>query len=194
MTMTEEEVRNEEFVTPGDLLGVVEEILPGNGAFEEDGKVYAAITGKISRNQEEGIVEVIPLTHSPRLPQNGDIIIGKVEYVKSQGANVSIAKIDGEVEFSGSMLGSVHISKVREQYVNSIDDEYKEGDMVRAKVINVDTIPIQLATVGPDFGVIRAYCSSCRGELIRDGGRLECADCGKVERRNLSRDYGQGVR
>jgi exosome complex component CSL4 len=42
------------------------------------------------------------------------------------------------------------------------------------------------------MGVIKAFCNSCRSELILYEGKLKCPKCGKEESRKISNSYGKG--
>ena len=53
------------FVVPGDLVGTSEEYLPGNGTYEENGNIYANITGKIAINKKERSVYIEPAIKIP---------------------------------------------------------------------------------------------------------------------------------
>lgn len=60
----------------------------------------------------------------------GTIIEGKVSGITQFGAFVTIAN---------GKTGLVHISEVALEYVKDIKDHIKEGDMVKAKILSVDS-------------------------------------------------------
>ena len=185
-------VKNGELVLPGDYLGVIEEFLPGEGVREEDGELYATRAGRVRIDSEKMEISVEPLTDVPPLPQVGDVVIGRVVEVKPQAVSVQLIGIEGrenDREIATSKLAGIHISEIKEGFVEDITKEFKIGDIVRAKVIANEKSPIQLSTKGPDLGVVYALCSRCRTPLIRRGDRLICPRCGNVETRKLSSLY-----
>ena len=186
-------VEDGEFVVPGTELGYSEEFIPGEGAYEEDGKVYAARTGTLVIDMKERKITVTPKTSVPPIPNTGDVVIGKVIDVKPQNALVSLVKIKGiDRSLPGEVLGSIHISQTRNVYVADLGKEFRVGDIVLAKVTNAKRTPIQLSTVHKELGVIRGLCSRCAVPLIKSDNRLKCPDCGRTEARRISPSYGSG--
>ncbi|QDA31066.1 RNA-binding protein [Thermococcus indicus] len=181
-----------DIVLPGDYLGVIEEYFPGEGVKEENGELYAVRAGKVVIDQDRMEISVEPVTDTPPLPQVGDVVIANVIEVKPQAAIVQLIKIEGredDREIATSKLAGIHISQVRDGYVEGMSTEFKVGDIVRARVIANEKSPIQLSTKGPDLGVVYALCSRCRTPLVRRGDRLICPRCGSVETRKLSTLY-----
>jgi len=184
-------VKNGDLVLPGDYLGVIEEYFPGEGVKEENGELYAIRAGRVRIDPEKMEISIEPVTDTPPLPQVGDIVIAKVIEVKPQAAIVQLIKIEGrnDREIATSKLAGIHISQVRNGYVEGMGSEFKIGDIVRARVIANEKSPIQLSTKGPDLGVVYALCSRCRAPLVRRGDKLVCPRCGHVETRKLSSLY-----
>lgn len=112
--------------------------------------------------------------------------------MKPQAVIVQIISIEGrenDREIATSKLAGIHISEIKEGFVEDITKEFKIGDVIRARVIANEKSPIQLSTKGPDLGVVYALCSRCRTPLIRRGDKLICPRCGNVETRKLSSLY-----
>lgn len=184
-------VKDGDLVLPGDHLGVIEEYFPGEGVKEENGELYAIRAGRVRIDPGRMEIRVEPVTDTPPLPQVGDVVIAKVIEVKPQTAIVQLVKIEGrnDREIATSKLAGIHVSQVREGYVENMSNEFRVGDVVRARVIANEKSPIQLSTKGPDLGVVYALCSRCRTPLVRRGERLICPRCGHVETRKLSSLY-----
>ncbi len=190
--MNERKVKPGDIVLPGDYLGVIEEYFPGDGVKEENGELYAIRAGTVVIDGDRMEISVEPLTDTPPLPKVGDVVIGQVIEVKPQTAIVQIIRIEGrenDREVATSKLAGIHISQVDEGYVEGMLNEFRIGDMVRARVIAAEKSPIQLSTKGPDLGVIYALCTRCRTPLVRRGDKLVCPRCGHVETRKLSSMY-----
>jgi exosome complex component CSL4 len=189
------EIKTGDFVVPGDFLATAEEFMPGEGAYEEDGKVYSSCTGVVLVDVRTKHISVFPRTAVPPELKRGDIVIGKIEEVRDQTASVHIGVLRGREDRQLPLpdFGSIHISQVRGSYLKDLSHEFRLGDIVRARVINVRRGAIQLTTAGDNLGVIMALCSKCRTPLDRDGSKLKCPNCGNVELRKLASDYRQGV-
>ncbi|WP_461863527.1 exosome complex RNA-binding protein Csl4 [Thermococcus sp.] len=185
-------IREGTLVIPGDYLGVIEEYLPGEGVIEENGELYATRAGRVRINEDRMEISVEPVTDTPPLPKVGDVVIGKVIEVKPQAAIIQLSKIEGRHgyrEIATSKLAGIHISQVREGYVEDMRKEFKIGDIIRARVITDEKSPIQLTTRSPDLGVVYALCTRCRSPLVRRGSQLICPKCGNVETRKISNLY-----
>ena len=183
--MEDRKVKNGDLVLPGDYLGVIEEFMPGEGVREENGELYATRAGRVRINPEKMEISVEPVTDTPPIPKVGDIVLAKVIEVKPQAVILQLLQIEGrdnDREIATSKLAGIHISQIKEGFVEDITKEFKIGDVVRAKVIANEKSPIQLTTRGKDLGVVYALCSKCRTPLIRRGDKLICPRCGTSRR------------
>ncbi|AGK62180.1 ribosomal RNA-processing protein RRP4 [Archaeoglobus sulfaticallidus PM70-1] len=77
---------NRKIVLPGDLVSTNPK-LAGYGTFVENGKVYAKIMGLVDRSETS--LRIIPLK-GRYIPSNGDVVIGVVREIVSNGYNVDI--------------------------------------------------------------------------------------------------------
>jgi exosome complex component CSL4 len=181
------------FVTPGDVLGISEEFMPGVWAYEEEGNIYAAVSGKVEIDMKDRKINVVPKVSVPPKVKQGDSVIGMVWDVKAQVALLDIKKIKGlDRNLPGKARGAIHISKAREAYVSDLSREFVIGDIVMAKVVDVLREPIELSTSGTAFGVVKSACSKCGGLLEPFNKGLKCVECRQVESRKVSTDYGKG--
>jgi exosome complex component CSL4 len=189
------EVKTGDFVVPGDFLATAEEFVPSDGTYEENGKIYSATVGIVLIDARKKHVSVFSKALGPPILKPGDIVIGRIDEVRDQVANVSIGAVRGreERELPLPNTGAIHISQTRAGYVKDLSTQFKAGDIVRAKVLNARREPVQLTTSGEDLGVIVARCSRCRAFLEREGSRLRCPHCENVEFRKLASDYRKGM-
>ncbi len=189
------EIKTGDFVVPGDFLATAEEFVPGDGAYEEEGKVYAASTGVVLVDTRAKRISVFSRALGPPTLKRDDVVVGRIEEVRDQSANVHIGVLRGreDRELPLPTSGSIHISQTHTGYVNDLSDQFRAGDVVRARVLNARREPVQLTTAGDELGVIVASCSRCRTLLEREGTKLRCPNCGNVEFRKLVNDYRQGV-
>ena len=186
-------MEEEKIVIPGDMVGTSEEYLPGRGTYEEDGNIYASTTGKVGIDKKEHAVYVEPVTKTPPTPREGDIVVGRVVDIKGSVALVELSRIKGALdrEIAGNTSAAIHISNVKDSYVQDLAQEFGYQDIVKAKVI--DTKNMRLSTVDKNLGVITSLCSRCKSPLKYENGKLKCPQCERRETRKLSSDYGKGI-
>ena len=175
-------------VLPGDKLGVIEQYLPGAGTYEDRGTIYAHFTGNARIDLRNKRVTVLPATHVAPLPKEGTTVIASVIHASDKMATVNIWKINDKL-IQTPFTAMLHISSSSPRYERTMSDVCKAGDILRARVIEMNRIP-QLTTAGRGLGVIKAFCSRCGSALDFNNRRLQCVSCGNIERRRLAEDYG----
>lgn len=188
-------VKTGDFVVPGDFLATAEEFIPGDGAYEEGGKIYSSRAGVVLIDVRTKHISVFSRILGPPVLKRGDTVIGRIEEVRDQNADVYVGVLKGREyrELPLPNLGAIHVSQVRESYVKDLRREFKAGDIIRAKVLDTRADTIQLSTAGDNLGVILAYCSRCRSLLEKEGQKLRCPNCGNIEFRKLASDYRRGT-
>ncbi|MFX0132645.1 MAG: exosome complex RNA-binding protein Csl4 [Candidatus Hodarchaeota archaeon] len=184
----ERELKNGDFVVPGEKIGVIEMYFPGQGTYEDDGKIYASVTGSLQINKKDRVISVKRNKRTP-IPEANDIVIGRVDTIKKQVAIVDINN-NNEFDARSTFSADLHISNVSKSYVDNISDVFKPYDVIRAKVIdNKDTF-FQITTASSSLGVILAFCCICGSELELRGKNLFCSRCNRFEQRKIAKDYG----
>ncbi|MFN4133458.1 MAG: exosome complex RNA-binding protein Csl4, partial [Candidatus Hadarchaeales archaeon] len=188
------EVKTGDMVLPGDLLATVEEFVPGEGVYEEDGRIYSGVVGTVLIDMRAKKISVFVGQNAPAVLKIGDIVIGRVDEVKEQFASVFLEAMRGKENraLPAPKTGTIHISRVHMGYVRDLGRFFRPGDIVRAKVVGTQREQVQLTTAERDLGVLVALCSRCRNILKREGGKLICSNCGSVESRKIASDYRQG--
>jgi exosome complex component CSL4 len=189
----EEELEKGGFVLPGELVGTTEEFKPGDGTTVSAGDIYSTATGNVIIDRKARVVSVRPSTLTPNILKVGDIVYGKITDVRESGAMVEVAGIEGkeEREIVNVRSGDVHVSNVRDSYVKRLSDEFRPFDIIRARVTDAERM--RLTTAEDSLGVVKAYCSNCRGELVLEGKKLKCPVCNMTETRKISTEYGKGI-
>jgi exosome complex component CSL4 len=180
----------DKLVLPGEQISTSEELLSGDGTFEEDGIIRASRIGKyvIDEKQRKAIVK--PLTSIPVVLKKGDIVLAEVRSVRSNMVIAEVKHVIGKNRpISGDTNGTLKVSEISTSYTKDPAYEYSTGDIIRAKVTQVKP-SVQLATKDRDLGVIKGLCVKCRQPLIKKGNALECGSCGNKEKRKTAIDYG----
>jgi exosome complex component CSL4 len=181
-----------EIVVPGEFLTVEEEYFPGKNTFEdEEGNIYSTKVGIKKFNEKEREVLIEEKTPLNEVIEAGSIIIGRVSSVKDSFVVLDVvsAQKNGLQLISLFHSAKLMISNVSRSHIRNLSDEFKVGDFVKAKVIEVTKYGIDVTTSFPELGVIRAFCSKCRHKLGLFNKVLKCSKCGSIERRKLSNEF-----
>jgi exosome complex component CSL4 len=175
---------------PGDQLSTSEELMPGDGTFEENGIIRAARIGTYVVDEKHRTAEVKPATSTPVILKKGDIVIGRVIMAKEKMIIVEVKHVAGKNRsISSDTDATIHVKEIAQGFIKEASSEYKAEDYIRAKVIQVSP-SVQLETKERNFGAIKALCSKCRHPLVKKSQGLECENCGNKEYRRIAEDYG----
>ncbi|HUR25808.1 MAG TPA: exosome complex RNA-binding protein Csl4 [Candidatus Thermoplasmatota archaeon] len=183
-----------DILEPGTPLAYSEELLPGPGTYDDGTQIRAAVFGSQHIDPDTMAVSVVPAGKGVVSIERGDIIVGQITYIKPEAlASIKILAVRGKEGRSllQSLEGTLHASKIDARFVKYVDDEYRGGDLVRAKVIQIKGGP-QLATDKPDLGCIKAW-SRDGVPLVREGNKLKDPETGEIHHRKLANDYGSGT-
>lgn len=181
----------EEIVVPGDFLSVEEEFGAGKNTFEDnEGNIFASVVGEKNFNNQNREVSI--KTHKTiSQVELGSIVTGKIVRIKDPVVTIEVSKIekDGKEQVSSFGVVQLMIANVSMDRIRFLRDEFRAGDIIKAKVIRINKFGIDVATKYPEFGVIKAFCSQCRHSLELYERTLKCPKCGSVEKRKLSSDF-----
>jgi exosome complex component CSL4 len=182
-------MNNDKIVLPGDEVSTSEELLPGEGTFEEEGIIRAARVGTYYVDEKHKRATVKPLTSIPVELKRGDIVLAEVGSIRSNMVIAEVIHVIGKKRpISGDTNGTLRVSEISNGYVKDPSTEFAPGDIIRAKVTQVRP-SVQLATKDRDLGAIKATCSKCRRPLRKKGNILECENCGNKEKRRTAVDF-----
>ncbi len=130
-------------VIPGEVIVSGDKYLPGEGT-EKNGNDIVAIKYGLS-DEENKLVKVISLSGVYH-PRRGNVIIGKVENITFNGWIIDITAPDN------AFLSLTEVPR----YVNKdgLEEVMEIGDMVVAKIWNINKRGIDLSIKGKEFGRI----------------------------------------
>jgi exosome complex component CSL4 len=175
-----------ELVLPGDYLGAAEEFLPGRGTYEDGGRIYASLLGRPSFDSSDRTIRVQARNSVPEIAE-GDLVYARVEELKTAMAIcVVLSTATSRRGVPGKPEATVHVSKVKDGYTESLSGEFAVGDILLAKVLQ-GRPSIKLSTAAPTLGVVSARCQVCHALLRLDGQTPVCPRCGHQERRKLAK-------
>ena len=168
-------VENEEkIVMPGDKLGIIEQYVPGEGTYDDEGEIKSSVLGNVKINQKKRIISVDSKFGKPALLKKGDIVYGQITDLKPQRANINIDCIkDNPRPLALPYMGAIHISQAKKDYLEKLSDAF------------------DLSTVDKDCGVLKAMCTRCRDYMhtTQKKDEVRCNSCNKKEKRKVSINY-----
>jgi exosome complex component CSL4 len=172
-------------VLPGDYIGAAEEYLPGRGTYENRGRIYASVLGTPVVDPRDRTVRVEARNAVPEI-QDGDLVYARVDELKAAMAICTIIGTStSRRTVPGTPEGTVHISKAKEGYTESLSGEFAVGDILLARVLQARP-SVKLSTATATLGVVSARCQLCHALLTPGPKDLVCPRCGNRERRKLA--------
>lgn len=184
-------IEEEQIVMPGDKLGIIEQYLPGEGTYDDNGEIKSSVLGNVKINQKMKVISV-ESDAKPALLKVGDTVYGQITDIKPQRANVKIDCIkDNARPLALPYMGAIHISQAKKDYLEKLSDAFRIGDIVQAKVVKITGDNVDLGTVDDECGVLKAMCTRCRDYMhtTKKQNELQCNTCNKKEKRKISKNY-----
>jgi exosome complex component CSL4 len=177
-------------VMVGEYLGTIEEFMPGEGTYSEDGKIYSAIIGYKDVDPGKHVAAVRGKT----LPSMmiGQTVFGEVCGFKTNMVTIIAGKIVGQKGVIDEKT-TLYVSNIADSYIDKPEDYFGIGDIVKAKVIKMDANLVDVSTKGEDLGVVKAFCKNCRHPLTiskKQPDKLQCPSCSRIEKRKMAVNYG----
>lgn len=186
--------KHADIVLPGEILCTYEEYIPSDWTYVEDGYIKSSIFGYLKIDDINMEISVIA-ENAPEHIKVDDHIIGYITDVKQYKALVTVKKITGsDREIVAGYKGYIHISNATNDYVTSMHELFKIGDIIEAKVINkLGSEYVELSTADFDLGIIKAMCTRCRNFMKKAADNKLICECNKVDSRKISSKYGEKI-
>jgi len=179
-------------VMPGDVLGVSEQFLPDKWTYDDGNCIKAAVFGNVAIDNKSKMISIIPKSGTPALLKVGDTIYGQVSDVRGQRAIIDVQGMKNcDRQLALSYMGAIHISQVKNGYLERLHDALRIGDIIEAKVIKIMGDNLDLNTIDKEGGIIKAMCTRCRAFMkpTNKKDELYCEVCDRKERRKVSSNY-----
>ncbi|NLL94469.1 MAG: exosome complex RNA-binding protein Csl4 [Thermoplasmatales archaeon] len=180
-------------VFPGDEVAVEEEYMASEGTYAVDGKVYAAQFGRLVLDDDEYVAKVVT-PNPPNVLKEGDIVYAVIAGIRNTMATADVIATEGTArQVGGETYATIHVSKISPDYTEDVGNEFRVGDLVRARVISISP-SLQLFTKDANLGVVRSLCGTCKDVMVKTGkNKIRCERCNYSMSRKLADDYGDVV-
>ena len=168
---------------PGEKIAQVEEYLPGNNTFEDDDAIRATTIGDINLDSKERLASINSQTQIT-VPKVGDVIIGVVEANLPSMIAIMIKYVNGKKVVAD--LECVCVTRhIRKKNIALAKD------VVKVKIISHINGTIHATIDEPELGVLFTKCRKCFGTVVKMRDAVKCKDCGWIDDRKLSLDFGK---
>lgn len=196
--MEEHEVKGDDLVIPGEVLGSESRFFKGPGTCVRGGKVYSTLAGKVSisdkGDQSPTHKPVISVLHSKapglkNVPSIGSLTICRVINISERQAKVSMLSVRGVV-LPEPLHGIIRREDIRAMEKDTIEvfHSFRPRDLVRARVIaHGEGLAYVLSTAESELGVVAALCE-CGGNMLPVSWcEMQCSKTGDREKRKVAK-------
>ena len=174
---------DEKLRIPGEKIASIEEYLPGDNTFEDEDSIRATTIGEINLNSSERLAS-INKQKQITVPNVGDIVIGVVEANLPSMIAIMIKFVNGKKV--NSDLECICVTRhIRKKNIALAQD------VVKVKIISHINGTIHATIDEPELGVLFTKCRKCFGTVVKMRDAVKCKDCGWIDDRKLSLDFGK---
>ena len=177
-------------VLPGEHIAGAEEAMPGENSYLENDDIFSSAFGEVRERERK--MEVV-CEKSRHLPQ---VQPGMELYCMARKVSPTKAFLDctpvADVERPGSAIevsAVLPVQNIKSGYVRDMRDEVRTGDLLKARIAKIERSGVDVSINGPQYGVVKAFCTDCRNGMVLKNGILICSNCGKKGQRKLSEEY-----
>ncbi len=168
---------------PGEKVAQIEEYLPGDNTYEDNDVIRATTIGDINLDSVEKQAS-INRQKQITVPKVGDIIIGVVEANLPSMIAIMIKYVNGKKV--NSDLECVCVTRhIRKKNIALAKD------VVKAEIISHINGTIHASIDSQELGVLFTKCRKCFGTVVKMRDAVKCKDCGWIDDRKLSSEFGK---
>ena len=174
---------NENQKIPGERIASIEEYLPGENTFEDNDVIRSTAIGNVSLDSTERLAS-INRQKQIAVPKVGDIIIGVVEANLPSMIAIMIKFVNGKKVKSD--LECICVTRhIRKKNIALAKD------VVKVEIISHINGTIHATIDSQELGVLFTKCRKCFGTVVKMRDAVKCKDCGWIDDRKLSLDFGK---
>ena len=167
----------------GEKIASIEEYLPGDNTFEDSDSIRATTIGDINLDSSERSASINRQTQIT-VPKVGDVIIGVVEANLPSMIAIMIKFVHGKRVTAD--LECICVTRhIRKKNIALAKD------VVKAEIISHINGTIHATIDSPELGVLFTKCRKCFGTVVKMRDAVKCKDCGWIDDRKLSTEFGK---
>ena len=124
-------------VTPGDLIGPLDDLMSGPGTYNDEHSIYSSLAGIVSRTGKLMMVKPLKRKYGPL---TGDIVVGRVMSVEHNRWKVDINSYQhANLLLTAINLPGGEIRRRGEEDKNIMREYFKENDIISAEVQSLNS-------------------------------------------------------
>jgi len=182
----DQEIRK--IVSPGDILGVVEEFFAGENVYERNGFLISSVAGIEHVDLRDRIVSVTPFRELRKFVP-GAFVYVLVTGTRGDIATARVLGFDLVNIYRNNIFGILHVSHIpSERRLRSVDEMIRVGDILYVKIVS-RTQPFFLSLRSPKASITVSLCPRCGSIMGRLKEKLVCPSCGYSEERKPITHY-----
>ena len=189
------------FVTPGTVLILDDNTVTGSGIGRHQNQWIALCSGTLVMESTTDETVAMIESGSPQIPQEGEVIIGRVSRLHSKTAEIEILHIEGRNNPDRTLdalhrTADIFVSEIVDRFMPSPGDGMRSRDIVRARVIQSEPMVKASCKGDASLGVLYSLCPVC-GIFLEISDKVPdqnvaCNRCDYTGYRALSNGYGHG--
>lgn len=183
-------------VAPGDRLGNLRQVTPGEGTYARGGHVFSSLVGTLELSSDDDNASIVLVKSSKPLATKhvlkvGQLVLGKVQRIMLQQVSLELVAAGGGGILSGGVEAQIRREDVRPNATEDLKLEtcFVPGDVVLARIVAMgDTRRYLLTTAEPELGVVRAVSSKSSTPMQAVSWKeMKCPDTGRKEPRKVAK-------
>lgn len=183
-------------VAPGDRLGNLRQVTPGEGTYARGGHVFSSLVGTLELSSNDDNACIVSAKSSKPLATKhvlkvGQLVLGKVQRIMLQQVSLELVAAGGGGILSAAVEAQIRREDVRPSATEDLklDTCFVPGDVVLARIVAMgDTRRYLLTTAEPELGVVRAVSSKTQTPMQAVSWKeMQCPDTGRKEPRKVAK-------
>ena len=187
-------------IFPGEHVAFIEEFESGKNTFVVDGSIRSLGLGKKEYDFKKRQVAIERIKQA-RFPKIGDVIVGYIEMLFGSMISIRILYLNNKKFSSGlSAIASTRIASEsggwnyrRDRGERRPKLIYRVGDIVRGRIFSLLNSSAHATISDKDLGIVYCMCYICGGDTIKFNNTVKCIECGMMEEKKLTSDFGKEV-
>ncbi len=180
-------MNKKKLVLPGEHLLSCEEAESGHNTYVKSDEIYSAAFGSTALLHGRMSVERKgKKLLEPHVGMEVYCIISKTTSNKAIASCIPVSETEN-LERSIEMTAVLPVTGIRKGYVESISDEVRIGDIIKAKISKIGDKGIDLSIFAPPYGLMAVFCPRCRNRMDLKDRIFICSNCEWKEKRKIPR-------
>jgi exosome complex component CSL4 len=141
----------------------------------------------LNSKENVDIKKILDKIPKQRALEEGDVVTGVIVQTTDKIAILSLEATKKQHILTPSSSGVIFIRNASDDYVEKMGDVVRIGDIVKAKIVEVDKFGFKFAINEEELGVLQSNCSKCKTPLILDSTSIKCLKCNTINLKKIAK-------